>query len=90
MRTKALILGAKPPFEGPWVPLDEGVVWRSYVETNPPVQVNEGVSLVTVDLHGSVTLIPLGDVFEGLGARAILKEIEGNPDVSIFVREVKE
>ena len=32
MKTKALVLGAHPPFEGPWVSLEGAEKWKTVVE----------------------------------------------------------
>ncbi len=32
MKTKALVLGAHPPFEGPWVSLEGAEKWEAVVE----------------------------------------------------------
>ena len=39
MKSKALVLGAHPPFEGPWVSLEGAEKWEVVVECQDPKEV---------------------------------------------------
>ena len=87
MKTKALILGAQPPFEGPWVPLSENRVWWSRAETNPPFEVNGQITLTLLDSHGSIIPLKLGEKFQGKEVRVTIASMEGVKSVTVFAEE---
>jgi len=87
MKTKVLILGAEPPFQGPWVPLDKEEKWWSHVHTIPTVEVNGECRVEVVDEHGSIISLPLGEEFRGVKVRGVVGTLEGVTNVSVLIEE---
>ena len=87
MQEKTLILGAIPPFTGPWVPISREEEWWSYAETIPnTIQVNGECGLEVLDEHDSITSLSLGDKFRGVKVRCWVKEIEGVENITIHIK----
>jgi hypothetical protein len=98
MKQKALILGAEPPFVGPWVPILEARQWHCLVKVNPVslstigawMKALNGQLIIRVtDKSGSVTVVPHGSMVEGAAAQAEVKEIEGIDNISVFLEEAE-
>ena len=86
MKTKVLILGAEPPFEGPWVPISDSEVWWSYAESIPTVAGVSGCLLEVVDEHDSIIPLSLGARIQGVGVRATCKK-NGVSNVTVYITE---
>lgn len=89
MKVKALIIGALPlPFVGPWVRIDDGLIWRV---VHPP----EAAGFVEVEVRNgweSHALSSNGESTEVSGelARAVLRqEIVGLRELSVTLEEVR-
>ena len=76
MQTKALVLGAHPPFEGPWVSLEGAEKWEVVVECQDPKNVffelrkgedNKDIHVFGKDLRGEAVKVRLGAA-NGVGA----------------------
>ena len=93
MKTKALILGATPPFEGPTISLSESSLWEIEVTTLPVgVEVGDALDLYVMYPNGDSTLSPHKDlrIKNALSIRATIGEIEGVEIVSVSATEVEE
>ena len=92
MRSVALVLGALPPFEGPWVPISEGVVWDLVVKTQTiGLDVNGQVEVEVDGWYRSTIQLPSGLWLMGQRARAVIgKEFEeGLESISVFLEEAE-
>ena len=88
MRSVALVLGALPPFEGPWVPISEGIVWDYYIKTHPiGLDVDGQVRIELDGMYTSTIRFPPGLGKRGSHARAIVGEIEGLKGISVYLEE---
>lgn len=88
MRTKALVLAAHPPIEGPWVPLRVGEEWTTAAECRPNgAHIDASVTIEVMDQAGDVHPLLLGESIQGVAVRAVVKEIEGVEIVSIFLED---
>ncbi len=87
MRKKALLVGARASFEGPWVALEEGS-W--VVEPDPPL----GVRIMFEDGFDEVipkVMVESGFVYQGpCKLQAVVSEDYDGPEVCLSVREVEE
>jgi hypothetical protein len=89
-RSKALVLAARPPFEGPWVPIGEKERWVCKVSCRPAAELKGQVEILVKDQHGAVHhLFPDGDIM-GVQAKARCKEMNGNLSVTITLEEPEE
>lgn len=81
MRQKALVLGALPPFVGPWVQIGEAEKWN--VTLGAPLDGN----VIDIDVwrDGQVhsTSLPTSDHIQGVRARARLES--GKSRVSVIL-----
>lgn len=91
MRQKALILGAKPPFNGPWVPIGEAKKWSYQVECNPVGANLDGqLSIRVVDSLGRATDLPSGGFLSGVKAQARVDVVPEVKFVSVFIEEAED
>ena len=99
MRSKALVLGATPPFVGPWVPLQRDVAWSYRVDCQPigaslngqlTLNIREGYDVADGSIKGKVTPHPLGEVIRGVAIQAVIGEVEGVNLVSVYLEEIEE
>ena len=91
MRSVALVLGALPPFEGPWVPISEGVAWETCIKTHPiGLDVNGQVKVELDGMYKSSVQLPSGTLHHGSHARAVVGEIEGLQSVSVYLEEAED
>ena len=85
MKAKALVLGAHPPFEGPWVSLEGSDEWKVRVVGGS----EDGVGINIKVNGGPVKLLR----FKGKGisagqVRAVLSPSEDDTSVSVFIESV--
>lgn len=90
MKTKALILGATPPFEGPVVDLSEVKAWEIVVTTLPiNSEVDGTITVEWKEIETSV--IPLTNDLKLTGAfNAKVKLCSGASIVSISATEIED
>lgn len=88
MKKKALILGAVPPFIGPWVPISEARQWCPIVVTVPNVALNGQVTIRTRDGSGHTTVVPHTERISGYMAQAVVGEMEGVDSISVIIEGV--
>ena len=90
MRTKMLVLGAIPPFEGPWIPIQRGVTWGCSIVCQPVGTGVDGQIILNVrDEQGNITSLRKGDPVRGTAVQAVIEEIEGLKMISVFIEEVE-
>lgn len=86
-RMKSLVVGAKPPIEGPIVRLDEARTWRIVVRTHPSNAIIE--SFVRVRVGEDV--YRMAELVSGSFAQVLLvEELDPGtsaPYVSVFLKE---
>ena len=86
MKTKALVLGAHPPFIGPWVSMEGADSWV--------VVVNGNEELVTVEASkegGPCSEIRFrGESFAAASLQVHLNDTDDEDTVSVFVESVEE
>ena len=85
MKTKSLVLGAHPPFEGPWVSLEGADEWKVKV-----VGGDEDAVGIEIKVNGGPTKILR---FKGKKAsaeyvRVYLDPYENGTSVSVFIESV--
>lgn len=86
-RTKALILGAQPPFEGQFIPIGEARKWQTIVHSMPEdvSGADEAITILVMDDQGNVTpLLPGGDL-SGVACKAVVGPCDGVKLVSVHV-----
>lgn len=90
MRSKALLLGVQPPFEGPWVPTSGVEAWDLVIQTLPTrVAVDGELTVLLMNEEGDVTPLPPGGRLNAMAMRAIVKEVEGVETISVYIEECK-
>lgn len=83
MRTKALVLAAQPPFEGPWVHLNnDEEEWVLRVELTPNGTLDGELSVVQKD--GVLTPLAHGDVIPQGFVQAHVEQIPGVKMISVY------
>lgn len=88
MRTKALLLAARPPHEGPFIPIHEREKWTPIVECHPKAPDVDGhIKLLVEHPDGSCSLHHYTEQISGLQVKAIVDEIDGVDNVTIFLEE---
>ncbi len=88
MRPKMLVLGALPPFEGPWIPIQGGVTWGYSVVCRPVgTGVDGQLTLNVRDEMGNITSLPKGAKIRGTAVQAVIGKVEGLEMVSVFIEE---
>lgn len=90
-RTKALVLGAQPPFEGPWVPIREARAWGHIVHIRPgdTLDGDQIVTILVMDEQGDVTPLARGELIRGIAARALLRPSDDAETVSVHIEVVE-
>lgn len=88
MKTKSLVLGAHPPFDGPWVSLEGADKWNVVVR-------GEGETFVSIEYEPGdqwKEVCYLGETLEAVRLRAHLKESSNGDSisVSVFIESVEE
>jgi len=88
MKTKALLLGARPPFEGPWVPIRDGAVWDLRVATQPADFSLDGkLKLQVQGTAASSIRLPSGELLSGEMVRASVGTVDRLHLVSVYLEE---
>lgn len=88
MRSKALVLAARPPYEGPWVPIGERDEWVCRVVCRPQIESNGEVEVIVRDLEGRVSVLPPNGIITGEEAKARVKTMRGDvTSVTVFLDE---
>ncbi len=87
MKTKALVLGAHPPFEGPWISLEGAESWNVVVvEGN-----EENITLHTTNNGGPLKNIRFGDgECEASSVRVLLDPVIDEEKTTVYVESVEE
>ena len=90
MRTKALILGAMPPVEGPTVSLEEVAAWDVEIVTMPVgVDISKSLKIHVGYPDNTLALLPPGElrITGALSAKVTLDKMNEDFVVSISVVE---
>ena len=83
-----LVLGAIPPFEGPWIPIQGGVTWGYSVACRPVgTGVDGQLTLKVKDKAGNITSLRKGDPVRGVAAQCGIGEVEGLEMISVQLEE---
>ena len=95
MKSVALVLGALPPFEGPWVQISEGVVWDCCTITQPHgLDVNGQVKVEVNGMYWSTIRLDSENPNKklmGQFARAVLTEkVDGVKSISVILEEAED
>jgi hypothetical protein len=95
MKSKALVLGAHPPFEGPWVSLMGAEKWKVLVEGHPPLNgdVRDVVNLEFKDQYFPLNPKELefdGESYDAGSVRVHLSEADGVGTVTVYAESVEE
>lgn len=90
MRTKALLLGARPePFEGPWIDISDALEWRA----EPRGDYKDHVLVEVKSSDGRCSkrvIVTKGLKISGRYARGlVLSTFNGVPSVTVQLTEVK-
>jgi hypothetical protein len=91
MKKKALVLGAKPPFTGPFTPIREAKRWVPSVDVIPfSHDVTDALKFETMDAEGQLTTFEgVPEFLEGDLARAVLGDYRSDdgrdPIVTILI-----
>ena len=85
MKTKSLVLGAHPPFEGPWVSLEGADEWKVKV-----VGGDEDAVGINIKVNGGPTKILRfkGKEISAGRVRVCLSPSENGTSVSVFIESV--
>ncbi len=84
MKTKSLVLGAHPPFEGPWVSLEGAEKWEAVV-TGP----EKAVTIHARRNGGPLkTLLFDGEVIEAVDVRVLLDEAFAEELVTVLINSI--